>query len=118
MTSPQGPRTGAMTSPASSSFSSHWVVLSLGIVKTIAGLLGLFYLNGRSTMCSQDAREMIAKGKRYKQHAGRKIRPYPGWNDCIPLGGGQLDRPPRVHADDVGILLAHFNEAVGEELSL
>jgi hypothetical protein len=107
-----------MTSPASSNFPSHLVVLSLGSVKTIAGLLGLFYFNGRNTMCSQYVNKMIAKGIRHKQHAGLKIRPYPNWNYRIAMDGGQPDRPSRVNADPVGILLAHFNEAVGKKLSL
>ena len=75
MTSPQGPRTGAMTSPASNSLSSHWVVSSLRSVKTIAGLSGLFYLNGRNTLRSQYVGNMIAKSIRYKQYAGLEIRP-------------------------------------------
>jgi hypothetical protein len=87
-------------------------------VKTIAGPLGLFYLNGRNTMGSQDVGKRIAKSIRYKQHAGLKIRPYPGGNYRLPVGGGQSDRPSGVNAHSVGILLAHFDEAVGKKLSL
>src|SRR5271157_234794 len=118
MTSPQGPRTGAMTSPASSSFSSHLVVPSLGIVKTIAGPLGLFYLNGRNTMFSQYVSKMIAKGIRHKQHAGLKIGPDPSGNYRLPMDGGQFDRPSGVHPHSVGIQLAHFNITFRKELSL
>ena len=88
MTSPQGPRTGAMTSPASSNFASHLVVPSLGSVKTIAGLLGLFYLNGRNTLRSQYVGNMIAKSIRHKQHAGLKVRPYSSGNYRFPMDGG------------------------------
>jgi hypothetical protein len=61
---------------------------------------------------------MIAKRIRYKQHAGREIRSYPKGNYRFPMDGGQPDRPPRVNADPVGILLAHLDKAVGEKLSL
>ena len=87
-------------------------------VKTIAGLLGLFYLNGRNTMRSQYVGKMIAKGIRHKQYAGLEVRPDPNGHDRIPMDGGQPDRPSRVNADSVGILLTHFNEAVGKKLLL
>ena len=115
MISPQGPRTGAMTSPASRSFSSHRVVPSLGSVKTIAGPLGLFYLNGRNTMISQHVGKMIAKGKRHQQHAGLDVGPHPKGNHRLAINGGQSDRPPRMNAHSVGILLAHLNETIREK---
>ena len=88
------------------------------MVKTIAGLLGLFYLNGRDTMRSQHVGNMIAKSKRHRQHAGREIRSYLNRNYRNPMDGGQPYPPSCAQSESVRILLAHFNQSIGKELSL
>ena len=74
-----------MTSAASNSFSSHFVMPCLCIAKTIDGLLCLFYLYGRYPERAQHVGDTIAERIRYKQHAALEIRPYPDWNYRIPM---------------------------------
>jgi hypothetical protein len=93
-------------------------MLGLCIAKTINDLLCLFYFYGRYTVCAQHVGDMIAERVRYKQHAGREIRPYPNGNYRIPMDGGQLYLPSHENAEAVGILLADFNKTIRKELSL
>jgi len=67
---------------------------------------------------AQHTGHMIAERVRYRKHTGLEILSYPNWNYRISVDRGQPNAPFPTQIQCVRIAFAHFNEAIGKELSL